>query len=196
MWQTLRTRWPLFLYMVALMTAFNAFSHGTQDLYPSAFLERQRGLPLETVTRIAIIYNIGAIAGGILFGALSQWIGRRKAIAAGALLAIPMIPLWVGHGSAAGLASSAVQGAWGSVPAHLNELSPASVRGTFPGLAYQLGNFAAASVGPLQAIVAERRGGDYSFSLGWVVGVGAVVLAVLALLGPEARDAELASGAR
>jgi SHS family lactate transporter-like MFS transporter len=113
-----------------------------------------------------------------------------------------MIPLWVGHGSAAGLAVGAflmqfaVQGAWGSVPAHLNELSPASVRGTFPGLAYQLGNFAAASVGPLQAIVAERRGGDYSFSLGWVVGVGAVVLAVLALLGPEARDAELASGAR
>ncbi len=199
MWRTLSTRWPLFLYMVVLMTAFNAFSHGTQDLYPSGFLEKQRGLPLETVTRIAIIYNVGAITGGIFFGAISQRIGRRKAIAAGALLAIPMIPLWVGHGSAAGLAVGAflmqfaVQGAWGSVPAHLNELSPAAVRGTFPGLAYQLGNFAAASVGPLQAVVAERRGGDYSFSLGWVVGIGAVVLAVLALAGPEARDAELVS---
>jgi SHS family lactate transporter-like MFS transporter len=79
------------------------------------------------------------------------------------------------------------------VPAHLSELSPSAVRGTFPGLAYQLGNLAAAFVGPLQAIVAERRGGDYSFSLGWVVGIGAVILAVLALAGPEARDADLAS---
>ena len=202
MGHALRTRWPLFLYMVALMTAFNAFSHGTQDLYPSAFLEKQRHLPLETVTRIVITYSLGAMTGGILFGAISQRIGRRRAIATGALLAIPMIPLWVGAASATGLAAGAflmqfaVQGAWGVVPAHLNELSPASVRGTFPGLAYQLGNFAAASVSPLQAYVAERRGGDYSFSLGWVVGIGAVVLAVLALAGPEAREADLAPGGR
>ena len=198
---TLRARWPLFLYMVALMTAFNAFSHGSQDLYPSAFLEKQRGIPVETVSKIAIVYNLGAITGGVLFGAISQRIGRRRAIATGALLAIPMIPLWVGAGSAAGLAVGAflmqfaVQGAWGVVPAHLNELSPAAVRGTFPGFAYQLGNLAAATVSPLQAYVAERRGGDYSFSLGWVVGIGAVILAVLALAGPEAREANLAPGA-
>lgn len=195
---TLRTRWPLFLYMVLLMAAFNAFSHGTQDLYPSGFLEKQRGLPLATVSTIAIIYCVGAISGGILFGALSQRIGRRRAIATSALLAIPMIPLWVGAPSVAGLAAGAfliqffVQGAWGVVPAHLNELSPTAVRGTFPGLAYQLGNFAAASVVPLQARVAEMRGGNYAFSLGWVVGIGAVVLAVVALLGPEAREAEMA----
>jgi SHS family lactate transporter-like MFS transporter len=198
-WATLRERWPLFIYMVVLMAAFNAFSHGSQDLYPSAFLEKQRGIHLETVTRIAIVYNLGAITGGMLFGAISQTIGRRRAIATSALLAIPMIPLWIGAGSVAGLAAGAflmqfaVQGAWGVVPAHLSELSPSAVRGTFPGLAYQLGNLAAAFVGPLQAIVAERRGGDYSFSLGWVVGIGAVILAVLALAGPEARDADLAS---
>ena len=199
-WSTLRSRWPLFLYMIALMAAFNFFSHGTQDLYPSAFLERQRGLPLATVSRITMIYNVGAIAGGILFGTLSQWMGRRRAIAMSALLALPMIPLWIGPTSAAGLAVGAflmqfaVQGAWGIVPAHLNELSPTAVRGTFPGFAYQLGNFAAAATGPLQAILAERHGGDYAFSLGWVVGIGAVVLAALALLGPEARTAELAQG--
>jgi len=198
-WSTLRTRWPLFLYMVALMTAFNFFSHGTQDLYPSAFLEKQRGYPLETAFKVTIIYNIGAIAGGMFFGAFSQRIGRCRAIAISALLSIPMIPLWVGSSSIVGLAVGAfliqfaVQGAWGVVPAHLNELSPVEVRGTFPGLAYQLGNLAAASTGPLQAILAERHGGDYAFSLGWVVGIGAIVLSVLALLGPEARTVELAS---
>jgi SHS family lactate transporter-like MFS transporter len=184
--------------MIALMAAFNFFSHGTQDLYPSAFLEKQRGLPVGTVSRITITYNLGAIIGGMLFGTLSQWIGRRRAIATSALLAIPMIPLWIGPSSVAGLAAGAffmqfaVQGAWGVVPAHLNELSPMAVRGTLPGFAYQLGNFAAAATGPLQATLAERHGGDYAFSLGWVVGIGAVILAVLAILGPEARTAELA----
>lgn len=202
MWATLRTRWPLFLYMVALMAAFNGFSHGTQDLYPSAFLEKQRGFALETVAKVTILYNLAAITGGILFGALSQRIGRRRAIATSALLAIPVIPVWVASSSIAGLAVGAVfiqfavQGAWGVVPAHLNELSPKAVRGTFPGLAYQLGNLVASFVPRLQAIVAERRGGDYSFSLGWVVGVGAVILAVIALAGPEARDADLAPDSR
>ena len=195
---TLRARWPLFLYMIALMTAFNVVSHGIQDLYPSAFLEKQRHLPIDSVTRIAVLYNVGAIVGGVFFGVVSQRFGRRRAIAAGAVLAIPAIPLWIGSGSAAWLAVGAflimftAQGAWGVVPAHLNELSPAAVRGTFPGLAYQLGNLAAALVSPFQAHVAETRGGDYSFPLGWVVGIGAVVLAVLALAGPEAREADLA----
>jgi SHS family lactate transporter-like MFS transporter len=197
-WATLRSRWPLFLYMVALMAAFNAVSHGIQDLYPSAFLEKQRHLPVETVTRIAIIYNVGAILGGVFFGAISQRVGRRRAIAAGAIFALPMIPLWIGSGSVAMLAAGAfliqftAQGAWGVVPTHLNELSPAAVRGTFPGLAYQLGNLAAAFIGPLQAYIADMRGGDYSLPLGLVVGVGAVALAVLVLAGPEAREADLA----
>jgi MFS transporter, SHS family, lactate transporter len=199
-WQTLRARWPLFLYMIALMTAFTAFSHGSQDLYPSAFLEKQRGLPLDVVSRIAIVYNLGAIAGGILFGSLSQRLGRRRTMALGALLAIPMIPLWVGPSSAVALAIGAflmqfvVQGAWGVVPAYLNELSPGAVRGTFPGLAYQLGSLASASISRLQASVAEHRGGDYAFSLGWVVGIVALVLAVAALAGPENSAAELSPG--
>jgi len=201
MWTTLRTRWPLFLYMVALMAALNGFSHGTQDLYPSAFLEKQRGLPLQTVTRIAVLFNLGAIAGGVFFGAISQRIGRRRAMATSALLAIPMIPVWIGSGSVAGLAIGAVlmqfavQGAWGAVPAHLSELSPTAVRGTFPGVAYQVGNLVAAFIVPLQAGVAERHGGDYSFALACVVGAGAVIVAALALAGPEARDADLAPGA-
>ena len=195
---TIRARWPLFLYMIALMTAFNCFSHGSQDLYPSAFLEKQRGLSTQTVSKIAIVYNIGAISGGMLMGALSQKIGRRRAIICAALLTLPVIPLWIGPSSAVGLAIGAflmqfaIQGAWGVVPAHLNELSPVTVRGTFPGLAYQLGNMAASFLSPYQVILAERHGGDYAFSLSWVVGIMAVVLAALAFFGKEARTAELA----
>jgi SHS family lactate transporter-like MFS transporter len=197
---TIAGRWPLFLYMIALMTAFTCFSHGTQDLYPSGFLERQRGLGLPDVTTIVVVYNLGAIAGGVLFGALSQTYGRRRTIAFASLLALPMIPLWIGPGSVAGLAAGsflmqfAVQGAWGIVPAHLNELSPAGVRGTLPGLAYQLGNLFSSYLSPIQAHIAEARGGRYSFSLGATVAVVAVALAVLALAGPEKRTAELARG--
>ena len=101
-----------------------------------------------------MIASAGAITGGILFGALSQTFGRRRAIAAAALLSLPLIPLWIGPATVAGLGRGAflmqfaVQGAWGVVPAHLNELSPASARGTFPGLAYQLGNLGASFIGP------------------------------------------------
>jgi len=200
LWSTLRTRWPIFLYMAALMAVFNAFSHGSQDFYPSGFLEKQRGFPLATATTLTMIGSAGAITGGLLFGIISQGFGRRRSIAAAALLSLPMIPLWVGASSLAGLAAGvflmqfAVQGAWGVVPAHLNELSPASVRGTFPGLAYQLGNLGASLMGPFQTRLAESHGGSYSFALGWVEGVGAVVLVILALAGPEDRAANLATG--
>ena len=196
----IRTRWPLLLYMVVLMAAFNCFSHGTQDLYPKGFLGAQRGLAQATISKLTIVTSLGAIAGGLLFGGLSQAIGRRKAIAGAALLALPMIPLWIGSSSILGLALGgflvqfAVQGAWGVVPAHLNELAPAAVRGTLPGFAYQLGNLGASYLGPFQAKLAEAHGGSYAFALGSVVAVVAVVLAVLALAGPEARTAELAAG--
>ena len=140
---SLRRHWKLFLYVVALMTAFTLFSHGTQDLYPT-FLQAQHGFSPHRVSTLAIVGNIGAIAGGIFFGALSQRIGRRRAIIIAALLALPVIPLWAFSatplllGAGAFLIQVAVQGAWGVVPAHLNEISPDAVRGTFPGFAYQL----------------------------------------------------------
>jgi SHS family lactate transporter-like MFS transporter len=148
LFQILRRHASVFIYAVILMTAFNFFSHGTQDLYPT-FLQLQRHLSVGTVSIIAIVYNIGAIIGGITVGALSETIGRRRAIAMSALLALPVIPLWVFSTEpfwlavGAFLIQFAVQGAWGVVPVHLNELSPDEVRGTFPGFAYQLGNLIA-----------------------------------------------------
>jgi SHS family lactate transporter-like MFS transporter len=191
-WATLRRHAGLAIYAVLLMTAFNFFSHGTQDLYPT-FLEVQQNFSTATVGTIAIVYNVGAILGGITFGLFSEKIGRRRAIVLAALLALPVIPLWVYSSGpillaiGAFLMQFAVQGAWGIVPAHLNELSPDEIRGTFPGFTYQLGNLLASANATLQAGLAEHRGGDYAFALALVVAVVAIVLALLAGLGAEAK---------
>jgi SHS family lactate transporter-like MFS transporter len=186
-----------FLYAVVLMTAFSFLSHGTQDLYP-AFLQLQRHFSQHTVGLIAIVYNIGAILGGVLFGAVSQRIGRRRAIVIAALLTLPVIPVWAYGGGPVALAVGAfliqfaVQGAWGVVPAHLNELSPEDVRGTFPGFAYQIGNLLASANATLQAGIAEANGGNYAFALATVAAIVAVTLAVLVHFGIEAHGVKFA----
>jgi len=188
----LRENIPLFIWAVLLMTAFNFFSHGTQDLYPT-FLETQKQYDSYTVGAIAIVYNIGAIVGGLSFGALSERFGRRRTIVVAALLAIPAAPLWVyGHGPVmlaigAFLMQLFVQGAWGIVPVHLNELSPDEVRGTFPGFAYQLGNLLASGNASIQAGLAKRWGGDYALALLLVACIVAVVVAVFAGFGFEKK---------
>jgi len=196
LWNAARAHLPKLAYLVLLMARFNAFSHGSQDLYP-VFLQVQHGFSPATTGTVAVVMNIGALAGGISFGALSERLGRRRTIAFAAALAFPMIPLWAYSHTAATLACGGflmqfmVQGAWGVVPAHLNELSPPAVRATLPGFAYQLGNLAMAGMAPFQAGIAEARGGDYAYILSWTVAVVAVVLLVVTSLGPEARAAEL-----
>lgn len=191
----IRNHGGLFLYVVILMTAFNFFSHGTQDLYPT-YLQAQRKLSTHTVSMIAIIANIGAIIGGIIFGTLSQRIGRRRAIIAAALLALPIIPLW-GFSTTVGLIALgaflmqiSVQGAWGVIPVHLNELSPDEVRGTFPGFAYQLGNLLASANATLQAGFAQDHGGNYALALATVAAIAAVSIALLTSVGHEAHGVE------
>jgi MFS transporter, SHS family, lactate transporter len=195
--QVLAGQWKLIVYMVILMTAFNFFSHGTQDLYPT-FLQVQHHLGHGTVSTIAIIYNIGAIIGGIGFGSLSERIGRRRAIIIAAVLALPILPLWAFSNTVALLATGAflmqiaVQGAWGVIPAYLNEMSPDSIRATFPGLVYQLGNLLASSNAVLQAKLAASHGNDYGMAMAWVCGIVAVVIAVMMLFGTERRGLDLA----
>ena len=195
-WRAVRDQFPTLAYLVLLMACFNAFSHGSQDLYPT-FLQVQHGFSAATSGTIAIIMNIGALAGGICFGTLSERLGRKRAIALAASLSLPMIPLWAYSHTAVALAASAflmqfmVQGAWGVVPAHLNELSPPSVRAVLPGFAYQLGNLAMAKMAPIQAGLAESHGGNYAAVLACTMAVVAAALIIVTLLGKEQRSAEL-----
>jgi SHS family lactate transporter-like MFS transporter len=195
----LRGHWMLALYAIVLMTCFNAFSHGTQDLYPT-FLEKQRGFSTGTVSAIAVVYNIGAILGGLWFGSLSSRLGRRRAIALAAGLALIVVPFWAYSTTPVALAISAfamqfmVQGAWGVVPVHLNELSPEGLRATFPGVVYQLGNLLTSFDGTWQAAIAAARAHDgrpdYAFALAVLCAVIAVALVLLSLWGPERRDVQ------
>jgi SHS family lactate transporter-like MFS transporter len=194
-----RSHWQLGIYAVLLMTAFNFFSHGTQDLYPT-FLQVQHAMTPHEVGLIAVIYNIGAIIGGITFGSLSERFGRRRIIIVAAVLSLFVLPLWAFATSAVWLAVGAflmqvtVQGAWGVIPVHLNELSPDDARGTFPGFVYQLGNLIASVNATLQASIAAHNGNDYALALAIVAGVVAVVIAVLTALGTEAKGVMFGTG--
>ncbi len=188
----LRRHWRLAVYAVLLMTAFNFFSHGSQDAFPK-FLKVEHHFDTRLTSLLTAIGNVGAICGGLLFGTVSQFIGRRRAIVIAALLALPVLPFWAFGstplvlGVGAFLIQLSVQGAWGVVPVHLNELSPPEVRGTFPGLVYQLGNLLAAVNLNLQVAIAEAHGNDYGRALATVVGTVAVVIVLLVFFGPERR---------
>ena len=187
---------PTFLFLVLLMTAFMSFSHGTQDVYPT-FLAVGAKLSTKTIGVIGVLYGFGSIAGGFVFGMLSEKWGRKRAIVAAALLSIPVIPLYAYGRSAFVLGAGAVlmqfmvQGAWGVVPAYLTELSPAPVRATAPGLAYQLGGLVTSWNGKGQALAAERWG-NYPAVLAITVIVVALSLAGLASLGREAKGRDMA----
>ena len=188
---------PTFLFLVLLMTAFMSFSHGTQDVYPT-FLEVQMKLSPQLVGTIGVIYGIAQIAGGFVFGTLSERWGRKRAIIAAALLSLLAIPAWAYGHSALTLAIGAVvmqfmvQGAWGVVPAYLAELTPAPVRATAPGLAYQLGGLVTSWNAKAQALAAEKWG-SYNHVLAITVIIVALSLALLASLGHEVKGKDMAA---
>jgi MFS transporter, SHS family, lactate transporter len=202
--RSLMQHWPLFIYAVLFMTTMNFMSHGTQDLY-ATFLQKQHGFSPGTVSTLAIIAAIGAIAGGITFGTLSQRFGRRVCIIICAALGMVAIPLWIFSPTVALLAAGAfaiqfaVQGAWGIIPAHLNELSPGDVRGTFPGLTYQLGNLFAAGAAQIEAGLAQSKftlpagQPNYAAAMAAVIFVVFAAVMIFTAIGyfvrPEGRDA-------
>ena len=196
----LRREWKLAVYAVILMTAFNFFSHGSQDGYPT-FLKVQHGFSTQMTSLITAVANIGAICGGLFFGFISEKIGRRRAIMIAALIALPVLPFWAFGSTPLILAVSAflmqvsVQGAWGVIPVHLNELSPPDIRGTFPGVVYQLGNLLAAVNLNLQVAIAEAHGNDYGLAMAIVVGTVAVVIALMMTSGPERRGISMSAAA-
>jgi SHS family lactate transporter-like MFS transporter len=193
----LRSFLPTFLFLILLMTAFMSFSHGTQDVYPT-FLEVQMKLSPRLVGTIGVIYGFAQIAGGFVFGTLSERWGRKRAIIAAALLSLLAVPAWAYGHSALTLAVGAVvmqfmvQGAWGVVPAYLAELTPAPVRATAPGLAYQLGGLVTSWNAKAQALAAEKWG-SYPNVLAITVIIVALSLALLASLGHEVKGKDMAA---
>jgi MFS transporter, SHS family, lactate transporter len=197
-----RTRTPLrqvvvnrrvlrrFVYLVLLMTAFNLMSHGTQDVYPT-FLRVAHGASPDRAVAVAVIYNLGAVLGGTICGALSQRLGRRRTIILAAALALPVVPLFAFSSQLALLTLGAVlmqflvQGAWGVIPAHLTELSPDEIRGFYPGVTYQLGNLLAAVNLPIQLSLAQAHG--YGVAIAAVIVPVLLAVIVLTALGGEAR---------
>ena len=182
--------WRLFAYLVVLMAGMNAISHGTQDLYPT-FLRRYYHLGVHAIASITIVSMLGAICGGLAFGLFSDSGGRRRAMVAAIVAGAVLIPLWILEPRMAIIALGAflmqfmVQGAWGIIPAHINELSPDQLRGFFPGFAYQLGVLCASAVAYLESIFAERF--SYTQSLGFSMLVLFTFTALVVAFGPEKK---------
>src|SRR5712692_4400882 len=185
-----------FLYLVLLMTFMMFLSHGTQDLYPDFLKERH--VAATTIPWIAILYNVGAVIGAVIFGQLSQRIGRRYSMLAALAVSLVVIPFWAFGATVGVLATAAfvmqmgVQGAWGIIPVHLNELAPDSVRGLMPGLAYQSGILIAAPTNTIEHMLRDRVG--YSWALAGFEVVVILVLAVVLLFGREQHGRSFYSG--
>ena len=188
--RTASGHWKIFLYLVLLMTLMMFLSHGTQDLYPD-FLKTARGFDSKVVAYLVILFNVGAVLGAILFGHLSESFGRRRSMILALLLCLAMIPAWTFGGSLMTLAVGAfvmqagVQGAWGIIPAHLNELSPDAVRGLMPGFAYQLGILIAAPVN--NVVYALRRPLGYPWALAAFEIANIAILMTVIALGSERK---------
>jgi SHS family lactate transporter-like MFS transporter len=180
--------WRRFVYLVVLMTFMMFLSHGTQDLYPD-FLQEVHRAGAAVRANIAVIYSIGAICGGLIFGHFSQTLGRRKSMIAALGLSLAVIPLWAFGGSLTILAVGAflmqagVQGAWGVIPVHLNELAADAARGLMPGLAYQMGILLASPTNSIQYALRDHVG--YRGALAGFEIVTIVTLAVLLWFGSE-----------
>jgi len=182
--------WKGFLYLVLLMTMMMFLSHGTQDLYPD-FLKTERGFTTAATSYLAMFYNVGAVVGAVIFGRVSERLGRRRSMVAAIIVSLAVIPLWAFGSTVAVLAAGAflmqvgVQGAWGIIPAHLNEVSHDATRSLLPGLAYQLGILFAAPTNTVEYGLRRRLG--YSWAMAAFEITAMVVAIIVISLGPERR---------
>jgi SHS family lactate transporter-like MFS transporter len=196
-WTTYRhaifRNWKRFVYLVVLMAMMNFISHGTQDMYPT-YLQQQHGFTPQRTSDFTAFSMLGAISGGLAFGYFSDHRGRRRAMATALLLGTMMIPLWVFAPNlplilvGGFLMQFMVQGAWGVVPAHINELSPDQLRGFFPGLAYQFGVLIASGSAYFEARMAHFM--SYGRAMGLFAIVVLLVGALVVSFGPEEHRAE------
>ncbi|HST08929.1 MAG TPA: MFS transporter, partial [Terriglobales bacterium] len=188
-----------FAYLLLVMSVMSCLSHGTQDLYPD-FLKSVHGFSRDTVSNIAMLYNVCAIAGALLFGQLSERLGRRHGIMLALLVSLASLHFWA-FGTTLGVLiagscfmQAGVQGAFGVIPAHLNELSPDAARSLFPGFVYQLGVLIASPAVSLEYALRDRIG--YPWALTLFEGAVILVLIVIFQLGPERRGRSFHSSAQ
>ena len=183
-----------FAYLLLVMAVMSCLSHGTQDLYPDflkslPWLKAKIMLGLDPLFGIPILYNIGATTGALFFGHLSERFGRRTAMVAAVVLSLLSIPAWAFGGSLLVLLlgscvmQTGVQGAFGVIPAHLNELSPDAVRSLFPGFVYQLGVLVSSPAVGAEYILRDHLG--YPWALSAFESVVIVSLVIIFALGPE-----------
>jgi SHS family lactate transporter-like MFS transporter len=192
-WTTYRRsifqHWHRFLYLVLMMTMLSFMSHGTQDMYPT--LLRSIGFTSNRIADMTMFSGVGAVLGGLVFGYYSDRSGRRRAMIVGAICCLLVVPFWISGQSIIRIVLGVflmqffVQGAWGVVPAHINELSPGHLRGFFPGFAYQLGILCAASIPYVESVLGEMF--TYTQAMGGLMAVVFVIAAVVIFLGPEAK---------
>jgi len=197
-WRMLKIHWKLWIYAVLLMSGFNFLSHGSQDLFPT-YMQITKGKSAHEATVATIIGNCGAIVGGAIAGAVSQFIGRRLTIIICILFIGAFIPLWILPSSFGGLSAGAffiqvgVQGAWGVIPIFLAELSPPAFRALFPGLSYQLGNMVSSASAQIEATGGAHQKvllngvptPDYATVQGIFIGVVAAFTLIMTIIGPE-----------
>lgn len=193
-WQTyvrsMPAAWRRFLYLVLLLTAMGFISHGTQDLYPT-FLQQQRHFAPNHVAETTMFSMVGAIIGGLVIGYCSDRFGRRRAMIGAAFGALLVVPLWIAAPTSALIVAGGflmqffVQGAWGVIPAHMNELSPAHLRGFLPGFAYQIGMVCAGIAPYVETVMGEHF--SYAQSMGYLAAAALVVGMIVIGLGPEAH---------
>jgi len=192
----LRQNAQLVIFAIVLMTALNFLAHGAEDLYPSEFLGAQHGLGTTTISLVMIVANVGGLIGGLIFGALSERLGRKSTLVLAISLVISVLPFWVLASTPITLGLTAfvmmlcLQGAWGIVPVYLNELSPSEIRATFPGFVYQAGNLLAAANANIQIWLAGHLHHNYGLTMGLTVGVMVVAMILLCLRAPEPTVAD------
>ena len=191
------SNWKLFLQLCVIMSAMNFIAHGTQDMYPT-FLQRQRGFSPQDTSIMTLIGVIGAVIGGVSLGHFSNVWGRRRTVVTVTLCGLLVIPLWILAPNkpllilGGFLMQFVVQGAWGAIPAHINELSPPQARGFFPGFVYQIGTLVSSSSAYIEARIAEKF--SYSTAMGLMAAIVLLAAAITVGLGPERRNREFVSG--
>ncbi|KAI9347034.1 major facilitator transporter [Obelidium mucronatum] len=206
---TFANYWKLAIYCIVLMSLFNFLSHGSQDLYPTFIGSLGYSDEQKAITNA--ISATGAVLGGTIFGYFGQYLGRRRAIIIAALGAAAMIYPWAFGTTLGSLQVSGffmqffVQGAWGIVPAYLNELSPPALRATFPGLTYNIGNMISASSAQIESALGETyptgqvdKSGqmipNYGLTQSVLMGITVGFLILVVAFGDEKKGRDLTVG--